>query len=57
MLIADSKERIKQTFQQDASTTTLKILLVGIGLVILLAALFVQNKWLLSIMLAWIIMP
>lgn len=57
MIIADSKERIKQTFQQDAGTTTLKILLIGIALVLLLAALFVQNRWFLSIMLAWVIMP
>lgn len=57
MLIADSKHRVKETFQQDASTTTLKIMLIGIAVVMLLAALFVQNKWFLSLMLAWIIMP
>lgn len=57
MIIADSKEHIKQTFQQDTPTTTLKIMLVAVGAVIILAGMFVQNKWFLGLMLAWIVMP
>lgn len=57
MIIADSKEHIKQTFQQDTPTTTLKIMLVAVGAVIILAGMFVQNKWFLGLMLAWILMP
>lgn len=57
MIIADSKKHIQETFQQDTPTTTLKIMLVAVGVVIVLAALFIENKWLLGLMLAWVIMP
>lgn len=56
-MIKEQKQHIQQTFQEDTPTTTLKILIIALGVVLILAGLFVTNKWFLALMLAWVVMP
>lgn len=50
-------ERLKHQFYQDYTTTTLKALIIVVAIILIGAALFIDNKWLLAGILVWEILP
>jgi len=48
---------IKAGFYEDYTVTTLKVLIIGWALLMIILALSINNKWLLAGLLAWELLP